>query len=261
MIKPLRIIPVLFIKNGLIVRSKNFNFHQIIGNVIEQAKRLSSWNVDELIYIDISRDEKYDLGRDDLSVKSLDKIKDIIDEISKYCFMPLTFGGKIRSVEDAVNLIRWGADKITINSLLLSNKEEVKNIIKNLGSQAVVASVDYQCIENEFYICEDFGKKITNIRLRDFLIEIQDLGVGEVFLQNVKNDGSAKGFDIQIEKEISILNIPAILCSGAGNEEHFVDASRVKNLSALAAGNYFNFKELSYPNVKKKLTKSNIFVR
>ena len=151
--------------------------------------------------------------------------------------MPLTFGGKIRSVEDAVNLIRWGADKITINSLLLTNKEEVKNIIKNLGSQAVVASVDYQCVKNEFYICEDFGKKITNIKLKDFLIEIQDLGVGEVFLQNVKNDGSAKGFDVQIEKEISILTIPAILCSGAGNEEHFVNASRVKNLSALAAGN------------------------
>ena len=91
MIKPLRIIPVLFIKNGLIVRSKNFNYHQVIGNVIEQAKRLSNWNVDELIYIDISRSEKYDLGRDDLSIKSLDNTKDIIEEISKCCFMPLTW--------------------------------------------------------------------------------------------------------------------------------------------------------------------------
>ena len=78
--KPLRIIPVLFIKNGLIVRSKNFNFHQVIGNIIEQAKRLSNWNVDELIYIDITRNEKYDLGRDDLSIKSFDNIKDIIEE-------------------------------------------------------------------------------------------------------------------------------------------------------------------------------------
>ena len=259
--KPLRIIPVLFIKNGLIVRSKNFNFHQVIGNVIEQAKRLSNWNVDELIYIDISRNEKYDLGRDDLSIKSLNNIKDIIEEISKSCFMPLTFGGKIRSAEDAVNLIRWGADKITINTLLLDNKREVKNIIKNLGSQAVVASVDYQYLDDEFYICRNFGKEITDIKLKDFLKEIENLGVGEVFLQNIKNDGSAKGFDINIENQISSLTIPVILCSGAGNEEHFVYASRINNLSALAAGNYFNFKELSYPNVKKKLTKSNIFVR
>lgn len=259
--KPLRIIPVLFIKNGLIVRSKNFNFHQVIGNVIEQAKRLSNWNVDELIYVDISRNEKYDLGRDDLSIKSLNNIKDIIEEISKCCFMPLTFGGKIRTVKDAVNLIRWGADKITINTLLLENKNEVKNIIKNLGSQAVVASVDYQYINNEFYICRNFGKEITDIKLKDFLKEIEDLGVGELFLQNIKNDGSAKGFDIYIENQISSLTIPVILCSGAGNEEHFVHASTINNLSALAAGNYFNFKELSYPNVKKKLTKSKIFVR
>tara|TARA_B100001248_G_C27280446_1_gene407394 strand:- start:45 stop:830 length:786 start_codon:yes stop_codon:yes gene_type:complete len=259
--KPLRIIPVLFIKNGLIVRSKNFNYHQIIGNVIEQAKRLSSWNVDELIYIDISRDEIYDLGRDDLSVKSMDSIKDIIEEISKSCFMPLTFGGKIKNVKDAVNLVRWGADKITINTLLMENKAEVKSIIKNLGSQAVVASVDYQYSNGEFYICRNFGKEITDIKLREFLKEIENLGVGEVFLQNIKNDGSAKGFDINIENQISFLKIPVILCSGAGNEEHFVNAAGIKNLSALAAGNYFNFKELSYPNVKKKLTKANIFVR
>jgi len=175
--------------------------------------------------------------------------------------MPLTFGGKIRNVKDAINLIRWGADKITINTLLSENKSEVKNIIKNLGSQAVVASVDYQYINDEFYICQNFGKKITDIKLKDYLKEIEDLGVGEVFLQNIKNDGSAKGFDINIENQISFLTIPVILCSGAGNEEHFVDASGIKNLSALAAGNYFNFKELSYPNVKKKLAKSNIFVR
>ena len=80
-------------------------------------------------------------------------------------------------------------------------------------------------------------------------------------MQNIKNDGSAKGFDISIENLISFLTIPVILCSGAGNEEHFVNASGINNLSALAAGNYFNFKELSYPNVKKKLTKANIFVR
>ena len=256
MIKPLRIIPVLFIKNGLIVRSKNFNYHQVIGNVIEQAKRLSNWNVDELIYIDISRSEKYDLGRDDLSIKSLDNIKDIIEEISKCCFMPLTFGGKIRTVQDAINLVRWGADKITINTLLHENKLEVKNIIKNLGSQAVVASVDYQYLDDEYYICKNFGKEITDIKLANFLEEIEDLGVGEIFLQNIKNDGSAKGFDIKIESKISSLTIPVILCSGAGNEDHFVDASKINNLSALAAGNYFNFKELSYPNVKKKLTNS-----
>ena len=86
----LRIIPVLFIKNGLIVRSETFKKHQILGNVISQAKRLNEWNADELIYIDISRTKKYDARRDDLKVKSLHNIKDIIKEISKVCFMPLS---------------------------------------------------------------------------------------------------------------------------------------------------------------------------
>ena len=93
--------------------------HQFIGNVIEQAKRLNDYNVDELVYIDITRNNHYDLGRDDLLVKSKGDIITIIKDISKVCFMPLTFGGKIRNVNDAVSRIRAGADKIIINSLLL----------------------------------------------------------------------------------------------------------------------------------------------
>ena len=117
MSKIIRIIPVLFIKDGLIVRSQNFSKHQFIGNVIEQAKRLNDYNVDELVYIDITRSKNYDLGRDDLLVKPKEDIISIIKDISKVCFMPLAFGGKIRNVTDAVDRIRAGADKIVINSL------------------------------------------------------------------------------------------------------------------------------------------------
>ena len=95
----IRILPVLFIKNGLIVRSEKFEKHQIIGNVLNQAKRLNDYEADELIYIDISRNDKYDLGRDDLSIKSQTDIVEIINEISKVCFMPLSFGGKIVHVK------------------------------------------------------------------------------------------------------------------------------------------------------------------
>ena len=121
-----RVLAVLFIKEGLIVRSQNFSRHQFIGNVIEQAKRLNDYNVDELVYIDISRGDNYDLNRDDLLVKSKNDIMSIINDISKVCFMPLTFGGKIRTVNDAVKRIRAGADKITLNTLLFKDKDEVK---------------------------------------------------------------------------------------------------------------------------------------
>ena len=96
----IRIIAVLFIKDGLIVRSQSFSRHQYLGNVIEQAKRLNDYNVDELVYIDISRSSEYDLKRDDLRIKSKRDIITIIQDISKVCFMPLTFGGKIRNVKN-----------------------------------------------------------------------------------------------------------------------------------------------------------------
>ena len=142
----LRLIPVLFIKNGLIVRSQKFSKHQVIGNVISQAERLNEWDADELIYIDISRDNKYDARRDDMSIDSMTNIMDIIQEISKVCFMPLSFGGGIRSVSDAVQRVRNGADKIIVNHLLHESQEIVKNISRTLGAQAIIGSIDYQLI-------------------------------------------------------------------------------------------------------------------
>jgi cyclase len=257
-----RLLPVLFIKNGLIVRSERVSKHQIIGNVLNQAKRLNDYEADELIYIDISRDENYDLGRDDLSVKSQGDILEIINDISEVCFMPLTFGGKIRSSNKAVEMIRAGADKIIINSILFDNENEVKNIIKELGSQAVVASVDYKIINKKAICFKEFGSKNTNIPLEDFLKKVENLGVGEIFLQNVERDGTKKGFDIEIIEKINkVTSLPVIACSGAGDEMDFIEVSKVKNLSAIAAGNYFNFKERSYPHIKKVLKEEKVNVR
>ena len=198
----IRIIPVLFIKDGLIVRSQNFSRHQFIGNVIEQAKRLNDYNVDELVYIDISRNDNYDLGRDDLLVKSREDIISIIKDISKVCFMPLTFGGKIRNVNDAVNRIRAGADKIVINSLLLKDLNIVKKIISEIGSQAIVASIDYKIINGKSIVFSNFGQNNTNIELLDFLKKIENLKVGEIFIQNVEFDGAQSGFDLETIKKV-----------------------------------------------------------
>ena len=249
-----RVIAVLFIKDGLIVRSQNFERHQFIGNVIEQAKRLNDYNVDELIYIDISRGDNYDLKRDDLNVKSKNDIMSIIEDISRVCFMPLTFGGKIRTLKDAVLRIRSGADKIILNSLLFKNKEEIKKIVKNLGSQAVVASIDYKLLDNKAVVFSNFGKDNSNILLNDFLKTVEDMEVGEIFLQNINFDGKQKGFDLEtIEKSVKSISIPLVACSGAGNAQHFVEALKIKNLSGVAAGNIFNYTERSYPRIKKEI--------
>ena len=251
-----RVLAVLFIKEGLIVRSQNFSRHQFIGNVIEQAKRLNDYNVDELVYIDISRGDNYDLNRDDLLVKSKNDILSIINDISKVCFMPLTFGGKIRTVNDAVKRIRAGADKITLNTLLFKDKDEVKKIVKNLGTQAVVASVDYKLIDKEPIVFSNFGRENSNIFLLDFLKKLEDLGVGEIFLQNIELDGKQKGYDLEIiKKSVNSISIPLVACSGAGNAQHFIDVLKIDNLSGAAAGNIFNYTERSYPRIKTEIKK------
>ena len=108
---------MLFLKNGLIVRSENFSYHQNLGNPVAEVKRYSDWNVDELIYIDISREKYYDLRRDDLKLSNQPDILEIIRQVSKACFMPLTFGGGIRNINDIRCRIQNGADKVTINTI------------------------------------------------------------------------------------------------------------------------------------------------
>ena len=258
----LRLIPVLFIKNGLIVRSQQFSKHQIIGNVISQAKRLNEWNADELIYIDISREKYYDSKRDDMRIKSMNNIIDIIKEISKVCFMPLSFGGGIRTVSDAVKRIKNGADKIIVNHLLHESKVIVKDISRALGSQAIIGSIDYQLINGVPIVFSHYGNKKTNYNLFEFINICEDIGVGEIFLQNIQLDGSGQGFDEEIiERTVSYTGLPIIACSGAGLAEQFLKPARIKGLSALAAGNIFNFTERAYPNIKKHLKEGNVYVR
>src|SRR3989344_2328840 len=139
-----RLIPVLYIKNGLIVRSEDFSYHQNIGNVVNEASRYNEWDVDELIYIDISREKNYDLRRDDHNIKSSSSIESIIASIARVCFMPLTFGGGIRTIEDIDYRIRNGADKVTLNTSAFENPKLITQAAKKYGAQAVVISIDYK---------------------------------------------------------------------------------------------------------------------
>ena len=138
--------------------------------------------------------------------------------------------------------------------MLHENKNSVKSIISILGSQAVVGSIDYLIEENEAFVVKLNGTKKTKKSLLDFVAYIEDMGVGEIFLQNINFDGKARGYDIEtIEKVVEKASIPVIACSGAGKPDHFMEIAKIDKLSAIATGNYFNFKELSYPNVKKEL--------
>jgi imidazole glycerol-phosphate synthase subunit HisF len=137
-----RLIPVLLLQNGVLVRSELFRIHQVIGNPIHEVERFNEWNVDELIYLDISREDHYDLRRNDIAVQGLSDPLGILEAVSRTCFMPLTFGGRIKTVEDMRARFKRGADKITINSEAVRRPELITEAARLFGSQAVVLSID-----------------------------------------------------------------------------------------------------------------------
>lgn len=258
----IRLIPVLYIKNGLIVRSEGFSYHQNIGNIVNEAKRYNDWNVDELIYIDISREKYYDLRRDDHNIKSYNSIGNVISEIAKVCFMPLTFGGGIRTLTDIDFRIRNGADKITLNTGAFENPDLISAAAKKYGSQAVVISIDYRLVAGQPIVFTNFGQTNTKITVRDWVKTCEQLGAGEIFLNAIERDGKATGYDLETIGQIAEASqLPVIACGGASDLTDFTTLAKNTKVSAVAAGNIFHFTELSYPRAKSLLKQAGLNFR
>jgi len=258
-----RLIPCLFLQNGLLVRSQQFREFQILGNPVNQLERYTNWDVDEVIYIDISENGNYDLGRDDMKTKDMGGILSIIETISKICFMPMTFGGKIRTLQDIKDRLDRGADKITINTKALASPEFITRAAKVFGSQCIVASIDVkknQQGNHEVYY--NHGRTATGKKPEDWAQEVEKFGAGEIFLNSIDRDGTGMGYDIElIKRVVNSVSIPVIACGGASDFSDFVDLFNTTDVSAVAAGNIFNFTENSYIQAKRTLRNHNILVR
>lgn len=257
-----RLIPVLLLKNGLLVRSELFKIHQVIGNPIYEVQRFNEWNVDELIYLDITRDEFYDLGRDDHKVKGLNDPMSILDAVSKSCFMPLTWGGRIRSIEAIRQLINHGADKVTLNYAAVRTPNLITEGSKIFGSQAIVVSVDVlRHMNGKYEVFTEGGRMSTGLDPKAWAREVEDRGSGEILLQSIDRDGTGRGYDLELIHNVaSVTTIPVIACSGVGRYEHYVEGIRA-GASAVAAANIWHFKELSDRGGKRALARAGIDVR
>ena len=257
-----RLIAVLYIMNGFIVRSERFEVHQKIGNVVNQTKRFSDWEVDELVYLDISRSDSYDLGRDDHRVASYSNIEEIISQIAKVCFMPLAFGGKLKTMADVDLRIASGADKVVISSAAVSCPDFITAIANKYGSQAVVVCVDYHEDADGAVVYSHQGREATNKKVLSWCHEVEQRGAGEVMLNCINRDGSAEGYDIAtIAEVVAKLTVPVIACGGAGAIDDFVDLLSEVDVSGVAAGNIFHFTEHAYPRAKKILKEEGLNVR
>lgn len=257
-----RLIPVLLLKNGQLVRSESFSVHQVIGNPVHEVQRYNDWSVDELVYLDISDDDTMD-GRLDMKVRKDETLLGLLDAVAAHCFMPLTFGGRIRSLEDMRARISRGADKITLNAAAVADPDLIGRGATAFGSQAVVVVIDAKKrTDGTYEVMVEHGRRGTGRTPEDWAREVERLGAGEILLQSVDRDGSGAGYDLDlIRRVVEATSIPVVALGGVGRMEHFAPAIMQAGASAAAAGNFFHFVELSDRRAKRAMAKAGIDVR
>jgi len=256
-----RLIPVLLLMNGRLVRSAGFDTHQIIGDPLHEVKRFNEWNVDELIYIDISRDGGGFEGRPDHKVGGFADVLETLEAVSETCFMPLTWGGRIRSISDMRERFSRGADKITLNTAAVDDPALITEGARIFGSQAIVVSVDVKTVDGRDQVVTRNGTHATGLSPVEWARQAADRGAGELLLQRVERDGAARGYDLDLIHAISsTVSIPVIALSGVGRFEDYAKGVAA-GASAVAAANIWHFKELADRQGKSALARAGVNVR
>jgi cyclase len=250
-------------KNGVVVQSKGFKRYQRLGNPITIVQRLSDWAADELIYLDISREAVYDLGREDLNFDNPHNILGILNNVAKTSFMPLTFGGRIRTLEEVSLRIHAGADKVSINSEAVRNPEFITQCSEEFGSQCIVVSIDaFEKATGEWEVYIDGGRTPTSRSPAIWAKEAEKRGAGEIFLNSINRDGTGIGYDIPLVKSvIDAVTIPVIVCGGVGKWDHLAEGIIKAGATAVAAANIFHYTENSVFEAKKYLYEKDLNVR
>ena len=242
-----RLVVIIFFKNGNVVQSKLFKQHKVVGDPYIIIDRLSAWNADEVIYLNI-RPELSNFSRQDKNIKYHSDFDEIIKFVGKKAFMPLTVGGGIKSLNDVERYFRMGADKVSINSEIFKNPELVYECSKIYGSQSIVASVDIKKDEDtsEYRAFIDGGKTKIIFNLTDYIKKIEDQGAGELLINNIDRDGMRNGYDLNLLKLIQdTTKLPIIFSGGVGKFDHLGEGIK-HDLKAVAAGNIFHYTENSY---------------
>lgn len=243
-----RLITVLTFNDGVLYRTKLFNpDYRYTLNFVD------AWSVDEIIILDITRPNE---GKKENFLK-------IVESFANQCFVPLAAGGGVKNVDDFKKLLSIGADKIIINSEAIRNPALITEAAKLYGSQCVVVSIDAIKKKNGNYeVCINYGKESTGLNPIEWAKEVERLGAGEIMITSIEKDGSLEGYDNKLNKLISeAVNIPVLVCGGAGKWQDFVDGFKEGKASAVCTSNIYHFTETSINNAKTYLKQSNIDVR
>ena len=241
-----RIIPVQLLLNNRLVKSIQFASFRDVGDPVASSKVYNSQFADELIFLNVARDNK-----------TVEPLKQVLDKVSQVCFMPLAVGGGIRTYEDAEYLIRNGADKVVLNTACYSNQDLITKIANTFGTQAVVVCVDVHLNDetNNYELFSHCGQKKEICDLLEYLDLCVQSGAGEILIQSIDHDGKMNGFDIPLIKQaVERVNVPVIACGGAGNYYHLKEVFLETNVSAVACGSIFNFSDSNLIRAKAFLS-------
>lgn len=246
-----RIIPCLDVTDGRVVKGINFVELQDAGDPVEVAKKYNEQGADELTFLDITA-----------SSDNRGLIFDIIENVAKQIFIPLTVGGGVRSCDDIRNLLNAGADKVGINTSAIINPELVEEATSRFGSQAIVVAIDAKKVDDHWEVFTHGGRKSTGLNALDWAKKIVKLGAGELLITSMDKDGTKTGFDNILNKSISdSVQVPIIASGGVGNLQHLVDGIKDGGADAVLAASIFHYGEYTIDEAKLYMSKNNILMR
>ena len=246
-----RIIPCLDVKNGRVVKGINFVDLKDAGDPVEQAKIYSDGGADEICFLDITA-----------SNENRSTIYEVVKKTSEKCFVPLTVGGGVRSIEDINKLLNCGADKVSINTAAVQNPKIVMESSLKFGSQCIVVAIDAKKEANSWKIFTHGGRNKTDIDAIKFAKHMVEYGAGELLVTSMDRDGTQKGYDIDLMQKISeTVNIPVIASGGVGNLDHLAEGITKGKANAVLAASIFHYGKYSIKQAKEYLDSKGIPVR
>ena len=247
-----RIIPCLDVKDGRVVKGINFMNLKDAGDPVEQAQIYDKGGADEICFLDITA-----------SSENRKILLDKVSETAKSCFVPLTVGGGISSIDDIKNLLLAGADKVSINTAAVNNHNFIKESSIRFGSQCIVIAIDVKKVsDNKWEVFTHGGRNPTGIDIIKYAKVVENNGAGEILLTSMDRDGTKMGYDIELTKTISnLVSIPVIASGGVGNLDHLYRGFKLGLASAVLAASIFHYGNYTILEAKKYLSDKNIAIR
>lgn len=249
-----RLIAALLVANGIVVQTRQFKRTNMVGNAFTAVDFFNAWAVDEIMVLDISA-----------STEFREPFIEIVTELSRRCFVPLTVGGKIDDLSMVYRYTRAGADKIVINSHAVKNPSLVSDIVKQFGSQCCVLSIDAKkdvSLPSSYRVMIHNGQQATDKDVLEWVDAVEKLGVGEIMLNNIEFDGDKRGYDLDLIRKVSQhASVPIIAMGGVGQWQDFVDGIVHGGADAVAAGNIFHYTEHSTKKAKEYMQAAGLYVR